>query len=782
MHQEMQRGLGFWAALTIGVGTMVGAGIFLLAGTAVDLAGPAAIYAYLLAAGVCVITAASAAELATGMPTSGGAYYFVSRSMGAAVGAVCGVGMWLSLTVAIAFYLVGMGAFLGQVVPVTPVVGGLIGGVVLTGINVLGARQSGGTQVTVVVALLAILGVFVAGGAFGIEADNLRPFAPFGWAPVLPTAALIFVSFLGFVQIATVAEEISDPDRNLPRTLIGSVVLVGVLYVLIVIVIAGIFSQRTIGQVADPLTSAARATFGPLGAQGIILGGFLATLSSANASILATSRVSLAMARDGLFPKPLAAIHPRFLTPHRSLLLTGGLALGCLLALPNLEQLARVASSLQLLTYAALNVGCVLLRAADPAWYRPAFRTPGFPLAQLFATAGCLAIIGYSGLLAQLALAAVIAVTLAWFLVAGRHRVAIVDALADLRSRWAQLGPRVLVGPAAAGSSAPAEPGGAPAPRAVGPAPPRFVVAALANPATEADLLRVARAVATGADEGGKVVGVHLVPVPFQTPLEAARQQFAERPSVERSIAELAATDGGRVGGRDGGVPLERTEVQAHVDVAHDVFGALVDEVRELDADLLLLGWRGGFSLGRIHSTPIRRVMTDAPADLAVLKPRGSRHARRIVVPWGGGTHARLGLELAVRIARAHCGRVDVLRVVRPGVEAGAEEASLRRVVAQVVGDDAPVTLRVATDASVSDGLFAFLDAHEPDLVIIGASGEARIRTVLFGSIPDLVAEQAPCSVLMVRRYVPEHWSERVGTGLKRTRDALGWTSSPEDG
>lgn len=129
VREDLRRELGFWDALTIGTGTMIGAGIFLLAGVALELTGPAAILSYLAAGVVCMITAASAAEMATGMPTSGGDYYFVSRSMGPVIGAISGIGIWLSLTFAIAFHLFGMGEYMSRFLPLTPLVGAMIGAV-----------------------------------------------------------------------------------------------------------------------------------------------------------------------------------------------------------------------------------------------------------------------------------------------------------------------------------------------------------------------------------------------------------------------------------------------------------------------------------------------------------------------------------------------------------------------------------------------------------------------------------------------------------------------------
>ncbi|HBX66708.1 MAG TPA: universal stress protein, partial [Balneolaceae bacterium] len=333
---------------------------------------------YLIAGVVCMITASSAAELATGMPKSGGDYFFVSRSLGPAFGAISGVGIWLSLTFAIAFYLYGLGEYMSQFLPLTVFWGAVIGGVLLTILNVVGAKESGRTQVVVVLILFVILGTFSFMGVFYIESDYYDPFMPFGFDSISATTALVFVSFLGFVKIAAVAEEIKDPSKNLPRALIGSVALVTVLYIVIVLVIGGMFEQSTIADVKDPLTTAARKILGNPGAVAIIVAGLLATLSSANASIMASSRINLAMARDRMVPNWLSAIHDKLLTPYRAIVLTGVLALLFLL-LDSLENLAKIASVLQLYSYAALNIGCIVLRVSKPDWYKPTYRTPGSP-------------------------------------------------------------------------------------------------------------------------------------------------------------------------------------------------------------------------------------------------------------------------------------------------------------------------------------------------------------------------------------------------------------------
>ncbi|GAB5519864.1 MAG: amino acid permease [Rhodothermales bacterium] len=772
------RQLGFWDALTIGVGTMIGAGIFLLSGVAVTLTGPAAIFSYLAAGLVCVITAASTAELATGMPTSGGDYYFVSRALGPVFGAISGIGIWLSLTFAIAFYLFGLGEYIAQFSPLTPFWGAFGGGVLLVALNILGAKESGRVQVVIVLILMVILGGFSAIAAFHIEAENYTPFLPFGTSPIAATTALVFVSFLGFVKIAAVAEEIKEPSKNLPRTLIGSVLLVTLLYILIVLVIAGLFSQDTIGEQRDPLTAAARSLLGPLGAGVIIFAGVLATLSSANASIFAASRINLAMARDRMVPNWLAAIHPKRLTPYRAILITGVLTLA-LLMIENLETLAKTASVLQLYSYAALNIGCAYLRAARPDWYRPSYRIPGAPYVQVFAALACVGIIAYSGLFAQAALVGLILFSLLWYAIWGRSRVEIEHAVANFKARFAEYGWSVFFqkAPAYASEDAGAELGRA----QIETKEPRRVLVAVANPSHGADLLRLGRYAATGADNGGDVLGLHLVRVPIQTPLSSARDRFvSQRPAIEKTLQRLVGeAERSRTASA---VPLDETSMQTVTDVAHDVFEGLVAETTVRQADLLLMGWRGGFTGRGSSDTPVKRIIMDTQADLAVLRDRGVAELKTILVPWGGGQHAHLGLELALRIARATGAAVHIQRIVRTDVDTAQERLALVKDVAYLVEDYNPVLYHIDRATDVVEGIEGRLAADTYDLVIIGASHEWSIKTAIFGTITDVIADRAYCSVLMVRRFTPERWTTRTAERFKRLKESVGMTTSPEEG
>jgi len=777
---DLRRELGFWDALTIGAGTMIGAGIFLLAGVALELTGPAAIFAYLISGVICIITASSAAELATGMPTSGGDYFFVSRSLGPAFGAISGVGIWLSLTFAISFYLFGLGEYLSQFMPLTPFWGAVLGGLLLIILNIIGAKESGRTQVVIVLTLFAILGGFSIFGFFNIETANLNPFFPLGVEPIYTTTALVFVSFLGFVKIAAVAEEIKDPAKNLPRALIGSVALVTVLYVVILLVIAGIFPQSTIRDVKDPLTTAARQMLGGFGGVAIIFAGLLATLSSANASIMASSRINLAMARDRMVPEWLSKIHQKLLTPYRAILLTGVLALTFLL-IESLEDLAKIASVLQLYSYAALNIGCVVLRAANPDWYKPSYRTPGNPIGQLVAATGCLGVILYSGPFAQIAVVVLIIASLGWYGIWGRKKVSIDSAIPEFKERWTEHGWSLFwIQPEKVEKEEVEE--WIPTKRPLNTKPPRHLVTALANPKHETNLLRLAQFISAGKKEPGIVEGMHFIHVPYQTPISTIREKLEQRTSIQRKIDTILEESGkvsDQIKNEYQGI-LKNTDFRSVTDAAHNVFDAMISETQDRQADMLLMGWQGGFSVGRIYNSPIQQIIKKLKADVGILKSRGLEKIDSILLPWGGGLHAWLGLELAVRIARIHGAKLKISRLVREGTNIDDEREALLETIKPLINDFDRINIEISVADDVINGLMANFKDDDHDLVIIGASREWGIRNVLFGTIPDIIADRAPCSVLMVRRYISEHWKVKASEGLKRVKENLGLSSSPE--
>ena len=393
---ELERTIGLVGGLSIGIGTMIGAGIFVFPGLAAGQAGPAAMVSFAIGAVIALLVALPASELATAMPRSGGGYFFISRGLGTGPGAIVGLGLWLGLVFASAFYLVGLGHYgaavlaeLGIGLPVptaTIVIGvGLAFAVGLTALSITGTENTAALQNAIVGILLAILTVFLtygsldAVGIFGAE-EVPEDFRPFGTFPILSVAALVFTSYLGFAQIATVAGEIKRPSRNLPLAMVASVVIVGVFYVVTIFVATSALGSEPLaehGEVA--MVEVGRHFFGLPGAIAILFAGLLATFSSANASILSASRAIYALSRDALIPRRASTINLKYGTPHVALLMAGG-PIFVLTATGQVALLAEVASFLHLVMYGLICVALIALRRNPPDWYDPSFRMPGSPV------------------------------------------------------------------------------------------------------------------------------------------------------------------------------------------------------------------------------------------------------------------------------------------------------------------------------------------------------------------------------------------------------------------
>ncbi|MDS0299901.1 APC family permease [Halogeometricum sp. S1BR25-6] len=405
---ELERTIGLTGGLAIGVGTMIGAGIFVFPGLAAGRAGPAAAGSFALGGVVALLVALPASELATAMPKSGGGYYFISRGLGTLAGAVVGLSLWFGLVFAAAFYLVGFGFYAVDTLAELGIVLGpelvipiaLVFGVGFTLLNVTGTENAAKLQNGVVALLLSILAVVLLWGtldALGLIGRPSTPerFMPFGPFPVLTTAALVFTSYLGFAQVATVAGEMKRPGRNLPLAMVGSVLVVTVLYVTTIFVATSAFGSERLASLGETaMVDVGRHYLGSAGALAIVFGGLLATMSSANASILSTSRAIYAVSKDALLPRWACRINLKYGTPHVALGMAGGPIL-VLVATGRVEVLAEVASFLHLVLYGLICVALVVLRRDEPEWYDPDFRTPGYPVVPALGAVASFALIGF---------------------------------------------------------------------------------------------------------------------------------------------------------------------------------------------------------------------------------------------------------------------------------------------------------------------------------------------------------------------------------------------------
>ena len=373
--QELARDLGFLEAYTLGLGTMIGAGIFVLPGIVAGRAGPASMVSFLIGGAVALLAALSLSELATGMPKAGGSYYYVNRALGGLFGSIVGWGMWAGLMFATAFYMLGFGQYLAGLHPLFPIIASaLVMGALLTLVNYRGVKETGSLQNIIVILLVVLIIGFIVFGLAAIDPTLLEPFAPEGWGAVGLTAGTVFVTFIGFEVIATSAEEIKNPGRNLPLSMIAAVVTPTILYVLVMLVSTGVLSVDVLEASNIPVADVAGEYLGAIGSLAMIIGAVLATVSSANASILSAARVNFAMGRDKLLSEWLNQIHSNYRTPYRAILATGAVILLLIAGPLPIDTLADVAAYSFLITYALVHVAVIVLRRADPEDYNPDFQ------------------------------------------------------------------------------------------------------------------------------------------------------------------------------------------------------------------------------------------------------------------------------------------------------------------------------------------------------------------------------------------------------------------------
>ena len=428
---DLDRSLGLYPTMMISMGAMIGSGIFVLPALGYKKAGPAVILAYVLAALVVLPAALSKAEMATAMPESGGTYLYIDRALGPLFGTVAGIGAWFSLVFKSSFALVGLGAYLllfaplsqGAVVPVALALGALV--VVL---NISGTELSGQIQAVIVTLVVASLAIYTINAGFTLESARFTPFVTEGNVGVVTAAAFVFVSYAGVTKVASVAEEVKDPGRNLPRAILGSMVIMTVLYVAVVGAVVGLSDPEVLtkggpGDTASltPMADGAGLLLGGFGVLFISIVAIVALTSMANAGILSSSRFPLAMSRDDLFPAAFGRIDARFKTPRNAVLLTGALLLTLIAFVPVID-LAKLASAFQILVFSVINLALVAFREADVPSYEPEFTAPGYPYVQAFGFLAGLGLLTQMGTLPILGAAGIIVGSGLIYAVYGRSR------------------------------------------------------------------------------------------------------------------------------------------------------------------------------------------------------------------------------------------------------------------------------------------------------------------------------------------------------------------------
>jgi len=439
----LRRSLGVWQLTSLGIGAIIGAGIFSGAGTAIAGgphhlgAGPALVISYVLVAIACGFAALCYAEFASMIPQAGSAYTYAYATLGELVAWIIGWDLIIeyavgNIAVAVSWsaYFVTLLQGFGIHIPAwlatdprtalqafnelqaNPAAGAAVREAAsawttapeifgihvifnlpavlivafITWVLVRGIRESAWANTAMVILKLAILFFIVAIGAFWVQPENWTPFAPNGWAGIRAGAALIFFAYIGFDAVSTAAEEAKDPQRDMPRAMIWSLIITSLIYIVVTLVMTGLVPWHLQGT-ADPLASA----FSERGyhwAAGIISFGAVVSMASVLLVFqLGQPRIFFSMARDGLLPQWAAKLHPRYRTPHITTILTG-VFVAFFAAFANINEVIELTNIGTLFAFVLVALGVLVLRVREPGRHRP-FRTPAVWLVAPAAVISC---------------------------------------------------------------------------------------------------------------------------------------------------------------------------------------------------------------------------------------------------------------------------------------------------------------------------------------------------------------------------------------------------------
>jgi amino acid transporter/nucleotide-binding universal stress UspA family protein len=727
----------------IGIGAMIGAGIFVLSGIASGLAGPACIIAFILNGLINIITGMTYAELGSAYPEAGGGYLWVKKGLPPPFGFVSGWISWFGHTVACSLYSLGFGTYLAWLLeeyhmnpfPADPFftpakILAVIMALALLYINYRGTASTGRSEIILTMSKLFLLGIFlVLGGVAMVQnpmaMDNLfGDFFPNGGSGILFAMALTLIAFQGYEVIAQTGEEVKEPKKNIPRAIFMSLIIVTVVYIGMVVVLFGIVTTGMmekagvdtptlfLGQAGASgelaLVDVAQAAMGPVGVIVIIMGGLLSTMSALNATIFSSSRVSFAMGRDGTLPVFLGRLHSKRRTPHNALALSGFILIMMVVLFP-IKTVAGAADVMFLVLFAITNAAGIALRYKMPHLDR-GFKVPLFPLLPILGVVFNIALIYPLYMIEPLA----VYIGIIWIMIGGY-----VHFFTGAKKEILEPPMEMSEMPTLSAEKAA-----------------RYRVLVPVAAADHPSMVEFAAVVAK--ENGGDLSLLKIVEVPPNTPTTSVHYR-----DVSDQIREMEQLES-RAKKFD-------IDVDTRLLVSHEVASTIVEASQKENINLTVLGWKGRTRVGAIMGTNLDRIVPGVTGDVVILKSEGlAAEVKEVTLLYGHGPHVERAAELASIFARKHGASASILLVSVAGWPEAGDAARLAALEDIFRARGVPVTSRTAKHPDFLAGVIA--ETEGTGLLFMGAAGARTLGRSLFGYLPDRIARGARCPVAIVKK------------------------------
>ncbi len=728
MEVRLSREMRLIDVTMIGVGAMIGAGIFVLTGIAAGVAGPALIVVFLLNGLVALLTAMAYAELGSAVHGAGGGYLWIKASLPDPSGFLSGWMDWFAHAVACSLYALGFGAYFKELLSVAGIaeihtrvfpleiwlaVGACL---IFTAINYRGASETGKAGNVVTLGKIAIIGLFIAAGLWAMVnrpgwRGSFSPFLLHGWAGVLGAMGLTFIAFEGYEIIAQTSEEVDDPKRNIPRAVFLSLLIVIPIYLLVALVSigavvppAGLAISDYLGEAKEIALVTAADQFMVGGGILLLVGGLLSTVSALNATIYSSSRVAFAMARDASLPRIVARVHATRGTPHYAIFFSAILIIGMAVALP-IEDVAAAASVMFLLLFAGVNVALIRLRKLRPDLDR-GFRVPFVPWTPILAIAAMLVIAIFMARdypLSWVAAGGWIVAGAFFYYGYARTREETFQKHVQWMERLDRKEYRVLV--------------------------------ALSHPEFMPTLMELASALARQHD--GSIVVATVVEVPEGESLLSGRAAARSQEALLDEAVAYAAARG-----------MTATPV---LKIARRVSYAIAQTAREEQCNFLLMGQPTGHSfLERLVASVVDRVLSRAPCHVGVVYGMVAKDSvESVLLPVTTGKNSQLAAELAPAFAAWFGTKTRVVTVVERGTERRTAEGLVSAARATMARAGLEADLKVLHRREIGRGLAR--SARPRELVLIGGPSSGPTAPLIGETVPVTIAKSGANPVLVVR-------------------------------
>ena len=718
--KKLQRTLSLPGAIAVSVGGML-SGIFVLPGLAVGITGSSVWLAFLVAS-LCILPAVlSKSELATAMPKSGGTYVYIERAFGPLFGTIAGIGLWLSLLLKSAFSLVGLSAYLYVLIEVDA---SLTKGIALLALlfilllNVFGVKKVEKTQLIIVsISVLSLVGIIVFGTS-SFDSNLLEPVFVDGSSGFITGVAFLYISYAGVTKIAAVAGEIKNPEKNLPRTMIFSLLLITTIYVFVALVLVGNVEASILSTDIKPIHTLFQSIGG--NALGYVAGavGVITLLSMANSGVLASSRFPFAMGKDKLMPGFLGSVSSRFMTPVSAIITTSTLIALAILFL-DVVKIAKLASAFKVLMFIFNELSVIVLRETNAQWYNPSFRSPLYPYVQLFGIFSGIVLLAYLGIMPLISVFGVFVLGFIIFMIYGSKtdRSGVISNYGILSF--------LFKGKSTTESKVPSK---NELSEEIINSDAEVVVPLLGEEKSPETLVEIACSFV----KNKKLNAVNLIEAPNQLFLEAVDVHSPKSESIKRRVLSLKKT-------LNADITYESVST-------HNVANSIENITGQRKCKWLVMGWEGRASSGIWVGNPIGWILQNVNSSFALYKDNGIRRFEKIVLALRPGRKNKAFIDVANNICSFYGAKLTLLNIV-PNNETVSEKnkiyESAKSLLSGVSCEKEVLILESDNPIeTVSD------QSANYDLLILGTPEKDNWLNVLFGGGRDKFVQNSACSVL----------------------------------